>query len=158
MSIPADPRGTGPAVPAAPRGTDSIAEERAATTGLGELLSDVSRDLSQLIRQEVELAKAEVTDSAKKAGKGAGFLTGAAVAGYFALLFVSIFVWWGLGVLFGFPAGLTWSALIVAVIYGIVAAVLAARGRRDLKEIKGVPQTAETVKEIPPTLKPGGHA
>jgi Flp pilus assembly protein TadB len=153
MSIP-DPRGTGPAVPVTPRTTDTVAEERAATTGLGELLSDVSRDLSQLIRQEVELAKAEVTDSAKKAGKGAGFLGGAAVAGYFALLFLSICIWWALGYLIGNA----WSALIVAVIYGIVAAVLARRGRTDLKQVNGLPQTAETVKEIPPTLKPGGHA
>ncbi|HEY8317890.1 MAG TPA: phage holin family protein [Amnibacterium sp.] len=128
------------------------AAERARTEGLGELLSEVSRDLSTLIRQEVELAKAEVTDSAKKAGKGAGFLGGAAVAGYFALLFLSICVWWALGHL----VGNAWSALIVAVVYGIVAAILALRGRTKLQEIEGAPQTAETIKEIPPTLKPGG--
>jgi hypothetical protein len=128
------------------------AAERAATTGLGELMAEVSRDLSTLIRQEVELAKAEVTDSAKKAGKGAGLLGGAGVAGYFALLFLSICIWWALGYLIGNA----WSALIVAVIYGIVAAILAARGRTQLKQVEGMPQTAETVKEIPPTLKPGG--
>ena len=128
------------------------AAERARTEGLGQLLSEVSRDLSTLIRQEVELAKAEVTDSAKKAGKGAGFLGGAAVAGYFALLFLSICVWWALGRLIGNA----WSALIVAVVYGIVAAILALRGRAKLQQIEGVPQTAQTVKEIPPTLKPGG--
>ena len=128
------------------------AAERARTEGLGEILSEVSRDLSTLIRQEVELAKAEVTDSAKKAGKGAGFLGGAAVAGYFALLFVSICVWWALGYLIGNA----WSALIIAVVYGIVAAILALRGRAKLQEIEGAPQTAATVKEIPPTLKPGG--
>ena len=128
------------------------AAERARTEGLGQLLSEVSRDLSTLIRQEVELAKAEVTDSAKKAGKGAGFLGGAAVAGYFALLFLSICVWWALGRLIGNA----WSALIIAVVYGIVAAILALRGRAKLQQIEGVPQTAATVKEIPPTLKPGG--
>jgi hypothetical protein len=128
------------------------AAERARTEGLGQLLSEVSRDLSTLIRQEVELAKAEVTDSAKKAGKGAGLLGGAAVAGYFALLFLSICIWWALGYLIGNA----WSALIIAVIYGIVAAILAARGRSKLQQIEGVPQTAQTVKEIPPTLKPGG--
>jgi Flp pilus assembly protein TadB len=128
------------------------AKQRAANSGVGELLAEVSRDLSTLIRQEVELAKAEVTDSAKKAGKGAGFLGGAAVAGYFALLFLSICVWWALGLLIGNA----WSALIVAVIYGIVAAILALRGRDKLKQVEGIPQTAETVKEIPPTLKPGG--
>jgi len=129
------------------------AAQRAATSGVGELLSEVSRDLSTLIRQEVELAKAEVSDSAKKAGKGAGFLGGAAVAGYFALLFLSICIWWALGLT---PIGNAWSALIIAVVYGIVAGVLALRGRNKLQEIQGLPQTAETVKEIPPTLKPGG--
>jgi hypothetical protein len=133
-------------------GVPDPAAERAATTGLGELLGEVSRDLSTLIRQEVELAKAEVSASAKKAGKGAGLLGGAGVAGYFALLFLSICIWWAIGSEIGF----VWSALIIAVIYGIVAAILAARGRTQLKQVDGMPQTAETVKEIPPTLKPGG--
>ena len=50
--------------------------------------------------------------------------------------------------------GLGWSAVVVAVIWGIVAAVLAAKGRKELNAIKGMPQTAETLQEIPPTLKP----
>ena len=50
--------------------------------------------------------------------------------------------------------GLGWSAVVVAVIWGIVAAVLAAMGRKELNAIKGMPQTAETLQEIPPTLKP----
>ncbi|HEV7622889.1 MAG TPA: phage holin family protein [Amnibacterium sp.] len=133
-------------------GIPDPAADRARTEGLGQLLSEVSRDLSTLIRQEVELAKAEVTDSAKKAGKGAGFLGGAAVAGHFALLFLSICIWWALGR----EIGNAWSALIVAVVYGIVAAILALRGRKKLQQIEGIPQTTETVKEIPPTLKPGG--
>lgn len=125
-------------------------EERAATTPLGELLTDVSRDLSNLFRQEVALAKAELTESAKKAGKGAGMFGGAGITGYFALLFVSIAAWWGLGYL----VGNAWSALIIAIIYGIVAALLARRGRDELREMKGAPQTVETIKEVPPTLKP----
>jgi Flp pilus assembly protein TadB len=138
--------------PAAHPAADPAAE-RAATTGLGELLSGVTRDLSTLFRQEVELAKAELTDTAKKAGKGVGMFGGAAVTGYFALLFLSITVWWALGYLIGNA----WSALIVAVIYGIVALVLLRRGRAQLKTIQGAPQTVDTVKEIPQTLKPGGH-
>jgi Flp pilus assembly protein TadB len=135
-----------------PERTPDPAAERAATSGLGDLLSEVSRDLSALIRQEVELAKAEVSDSAKKAGKGAGLYGGAAVAGYFALLFVSICVWWALGLLINNA----WSALIIGAVYGIVALVLARRGRTEMKTVEGLPRTAETVKEIPPTLKPGG--
>ena len=51
--------------------------------------------------------------------------------------------------------GLGWSAVVVAVIWAIIAAVLATMGRKELKQIKGMPQTAETLSEIPPTLKPG---
>jgi hypothetical protein len=47
-----------------------------------------------------------------------------------------------------------WSAVVVAVIWAIVAAILAAMGRKDLNAIKGMPQTAATLQEIPPTLKP----
>jgi len=129
---------------------DPTPEERAATTPLGSLLSDVSRDLSTLFRQEVALAKAELTDSAKKAGKAGGMFGGAGLTALFALLFLSIAAWWGLGHL----VGNAWSALIIAVVYAIVAAVLALRGRKEIKEIRGVPQTVETVKEVPDTLKP----
>jgi hypothetical protein len=123
---------------------------KAETVPLGELLSDVTRDVSTLMRQEVELAKAELKESATKAGKGAGMLAGAAWAGHLAVVFLSLALWWALGQL----VGLGWSAVIVAVIWGIVAAVLANIGRKELKTIKGMPRTAETVKEIPPTLKP----
>ncbi|MFI2566150.1 phage holin family protein [Paenarthrobacter sp. NPDC089989] len=123
---------------------------KAETQPLGELLSDLTRDVSTLMRQEVELAKAEVKESATKAGKGAGMLGGAAWAGHLAVVFLSLALWWALGQL----VGLGWSAVIVAVIWGIVAAVLASMGRKELKTIKGMPRTAETVKEIPPTFKP----
>lgn len=125
-------------------------EERAATTPLGELLSDVSKDLSSLFRQEVALAKAELTESAKKAGKAGGMFGGAGLTALFALLFLSIAAWWGLGYLIGNA----WSAFVIAVVYGIVAAVLAVRGRKEVKEIQGAPQTVETAKEVPEALKP----
>ncbi|AMB38880.1 phage holin family protein [Arthrobacter sp. TES] len=123
---------------------------KAETVPLGELLGDLTRDVSTLMRQEVELAKAELKESATKAGKGAGMLAGAAWAGHLAVVFLSLALWWALGQL----VGLGWSAVIVAVIWGIVAAVLASIGRKELKTINGMPRTAETVKEIPPTFKP----
>lgn len=126
------------------------AHVKAETVPLGELLSDLTRDVSTLMRQEVELAKAELKESATKAGKGAGMLAGAAWAGHLAVVFLSLALWWALGQL----VGLGWSAVIVAVIWGIVAAVLASIGRKELKTINGMPRTAETVKEIPPTFKP----
>ncbi|MBP2217758.1 phage holin family protein [Arthrobacter sp. CAN_C5] len=129
----------------------TTAEDRAANESLGSLLSDVTRNLSTLMRQELELAKAELRESGTKAGKGAGMLGGAAIAGHFVLLFLSLALMWGLAEL----VGLGWSAVIVAVIWGIIAAVLALTGKKELKSVRGLPVTAETVKDIPPTLKPG---
>ncbi|WP_406635046.1 phage holin family protein [Pseudarthrobacter quantipunctorum] len=134
-----------------PEPAPSAAHQKADNASLGELLGDVTRDLSTLMRQEVELAKAELKQSATKAGKGSGMLAGAGVAGHFVLLFLSLGLMFALGALM--PLG--WAALIVAVIWGIIAAVLASIGRKELKQIKGLPQTGETLSEIPPTLKPG---
>jgi len=130
-------------------------EQKAATNSLGDLLSEVSRDLSALFRQEVALAKAELTESAKRAGKGAGLLSGAGATGYLALVFLSLTIMFALAVLFDHdvPAAYIWASLIVAVIWAIVAAVLAARGRNEIQTVQGAPQTAETVKKIPEALK-----
>ena len=118
-------------------------------SNVGEIFADISRDLSTLIRQETELAKAELRESATRAGKGAGMLGGAGVAGHFVLLFLSIALWWGLGN----GIGRAWSALVVAVIWAVIAAVLASIGRREIKQVKGIPQTTKTAREIPDALK-----
>jgi len=128
----------------------TAAHAKAESNSLGDLLGEVTRDMSTLMRQEVELAKVELKQSATRAGKGTGMLAGAGVAGHFVLLFLSLALWWALGTLMG----LGWSAVVVAVIWAIVAAILAAMGRKELNAIKGMPQTAETLQEIPPTLKP----
>lgn len=119
------------------------------TESLGHLLGEVTKDISTLFRQEVELAKAELSQSAKKAGKGAGMFGGAGVAGLMALVFLSVALWWGLG----FLTGLVWSAIIVAIIWGIIAAVLALRGKKEIEEIQGAPKTVETLKEVPDAFK-----
>jgi hypothetical protein len=134
-----------------PEPPPSAAHVKADNASLGDLLGDVTRDLSTLMRQEVELAKAELKQSTSRAGKGAGMLAGAGVGGHFVLLFLSLALMWALGAIM--PLG--WSALIVAVIWAIIAAILASVGRKELKQIKGLPQTGETLSEIPPTLKPG---
>jgi hypothetical protein len=115
---------------------------------IGELVAEVSRDLSALVRQEVELAKAEAMQSARRAGKGAGMLGGAAYAAGMTLLFVSVAIWWWLGDLIG----LGWSALVVAVLWAIVAAVLARRGRTELRET-GMRETTDSLKKIPDALR-----
>ncbi|WP_043422603.1 phage holin family protein [Arthrobacter sp. 9MFCol3.1] len=128
----------------------TAAQAKAESTSLGDLLGEVTRDMSTLMRQEVELAKIELKQSATRAGKGTGMLAGAGVAGHFVLLFLSLALWWALGNVMG----LGWSGVVVAVIWAVVAAVLAAMGRKELNAIKGMPRTAETLQEIPPTLKP----
>ena len=128
----------------------TAAHAKAESSSLGDLLGEVTRDMSTLMRQEVELAKVELKQSATRAGKGTGMLAGAGVAGHFVLLFLSLALWWALGTLMG----LGWSAVVVAVIWAIVAGILAAMGRKELNAIKGMPQTTETLQEIPPTLKP----
>lgn len=128
----------------------TAAHAKAEASSLGDLLGEVTRDMSTLMRQEVELAKVELRQSATRAGKGSGMLAGAGVAGHFVLLFLSLALWWALGTIMG----LGWSGVVIAVIWAIVAAVLASMGRKELKAIKGLPQTTETLQEIPPTLKP----
>ena len=133
-----------------PEAPPTAAHAKAEASSLGDLLGEVTRDMSTLMRQEVELAKVELKESATRAGKGAGMLAGAGVAGHFVLLFLSLALWWALGNLMG----LGWAGVVVAVIWAIVAAVLASMGRKELNAVKGMPRTAETLQEIPPTLKP----
>ena len=144
----------------------SDAEERAEHESLGEMFKSLSTNLSTLIQQEIALAKAEATQtvqkasqSAKDAGKGAGMLAGAGVAGHFVLLFLSLALMWGLSNL----VGLAWSSVIVAVLWAVIAGILAAMGKKNLNEGKRemteatqdpLPLTRETVSEIPDTVKP----
>jgi hypothetical protein len=116
---------------------------------VGELFSEVAEDLSTLMRQEVELAKAELRQSATRAGKGAGLLAGAGVSGHMVLLFASVAAWWGIGD----ATGHGWSALIVAAIWLMIAAILGLMGRREISAVPGIPQTAQTVKQIPNAVR-----
>jgi putative superfamily III holin-X len=126
-----------------------------ADRSFGDLMGEVTRDMSTLVRQEVELAKAELRDEAKKAGKAAGMFGGAGFAGYMVLLFSSIALWWGLSNVM--DQG--WAALIVAVLWAVVAVAMFVVARGQMREVRGLSRTAETVKDIPPALKPdtGGY-
>lgn len=128
---------------------DGAVRADTADRSLGDLISQVTQDLSLLMRQEVALARAELQQSASRAAKGAGMMSGAAVAGYFVLLFLSVALWW----LIGAGTGLGWSALIVAIIWAVIGAVLYATGRRSLQSVRGLPRTTETVAKIPDALK-----
>jgi uncharacterized membrane protein YqjE len=111
----------------------------------GELLKQLSEETTQLVHQEIELAKAELTHKTKQAGIGAALFGAAGAIGLLALAaLTTCFI---LALDAAMPAWL--AALIVAVVYGVVAAVLAMRGRAKVKQaVPPVPeQTIETVKE-----------
>ena len=124
--------------------------EEVAETSVGDLIGNISNDLSQLFRQEVELAKAEMKQEATKAGKAAGFLGAAGFAGYLTVVLLSFALVFALGNVMN----LGWAALIVAVIWGIIGAVLYANGRKKLKTVDPVPhRTVDTIKEDAKWLK-----
>lgn len=118
---------------------------------VGQLLGDVSRDLSTLMRQELALAKAEIKVEAGKAGKAAGMFGGAGFAGYMVVLFLSIALWSGLANVM--DAG--WSGLIVALLWAVIGAVLFLSARAQVKKINPKPErTVETLQQVPGALKP----
>jgi hypothetical protein len=122
-------------------GTDDELRDRP----LGELLKQLSEETTRLVHQELELAKAELTQKGRQAGMGAGMFGGAGALGLAALgALTACFI---LALNAVMPAWL--AALIVAVVYGIVAFVLVKQGQAKVKQATPpVPeQTIETVKE-----------
>jgi uncharacterized membrane protein YqjE len=124
-----------------------VTEQSTGTTdqrSLGQVVSDLSTDLSTLMKQEVQLAKVELKDEVSKVGKGAGMLGGAGFAGWFVLLFLSL----ALTFLLDNWLPIEVAALITAAVWGIVAAILAVVGRKELQEANPqLPQTQQTLKE-----------
>ena len=120
-------------------------------TSVGQLIGEVTKNLSTLMRQELDLAKAELTVEAKKAGQGAGMFVAAGFAGYMVLMFLSFALWWGLENLM--DAG--WAALIVAVLWGVIGAVTFSLGRKKFKQLHPKPErTIDTLSQVPGALKP----
>ena len=111
---------------------------------LGELVATATRDLSQLVHQEVELAKVEIKREVAAAGKGAGLFGGAGFAGLFALIFLSISAAYGISAL-GVPLGCGFFA--VGALYLIAAAVLALSGKKKIRQVGPPEKTIETVKD-----------
>jgi uncharacterized membrane protein YqjE len=123
-----------------PAGTEDLRDR-----SLGELLKQLSEQTTRLVHQELELAKAELSEKGKQAGQGAGMFGGAGALGLAALgALTACFI---LALDTAMPAWL--AALIVAVVYGIVAFVLVKQGQARMKRaVPPVPeQTIETVKE-----------
>lgn len=115
-----------------------------AEPSIGDLVGDISKDLSQLVRDEIELAKAEIKQESTKAGKAAGMLAGAGYAGHLVLVLASFTAVFALA----HVVDLAWAALIVTVVWAIVAAVLYTTGRKRMRTVNLKPeQTVETLKE-----------
>ncbi|MFD7657095.1 phage holin family protein [Actinosynnema sp. NPDC059797] len=112
-------------------------------TSLGELIGELTQDLSTLMRQELELAKAEIREEASKAGKAAGMLGAAGFAGYMTAVLLSLALVFALGAIM--PLG--WAALIVAALWGIAGFALFSTGRKRLRTVSKPERTIETLKE-----------
>lgn len=136
--------------PSAEATREGAVHEDLGQVSVGQLITEISKDLSTLVRQEVALAKAEVSTEVSKTGKAAGMLGGAGFAGYMVLLFLSFALWWGLSN--AMDQG--WAALIVALIWAVIGAVLYFSGRGQLRRVHPKPErTIETVKQVPDALK-----
>lgn len=112
---------------------------------LAELVKQLASETSTLVRQELELAKVEMTEKGKKAGIGAGLIGGATVVGLAALGAFTAFLILALdGVVPNWAA-----ALIVAAVFAAIAGVLALRGKERVQETGGpVPeQTKRSIEE-----------
>lgn len=111
---------------------------------VSELFSELSSELSLLLRKEMELARVELREEAAKAARAGAALSVAAVAGLFVLVYASSAAAWALAEIM--PAGLAF--LIVAVVWLLVAGVGAALGRNRLRQVHPVPeQTVRTLEE-----------
>lgn len=122
-----------------PSPTEPIEPEK----DLSELISELTSDIGNLVSTHIELAKVEIKDEVKKAGLGAGLLSGAGVAAVFALLLLSFALAWGLHEIM--PEG--FAFLIVGLLWAAAAAVMALMGKDRIKRVKGPEQTIDEVKE-----------
>lgn len=135
---------TGAPAPTVTSTSGSHVSEAADTRSLGEIVGDLSNDLTTLVKQELELARTELKAEASKAGKGAGMLGGAGVAGLLTLILASF----ALSYLLDNWMPVELAFLITTLLWAIVGAVLAARGRTELKKSNPqLPKTQQTLKE-----------
>lgn len=135
--------------PAAP-GPESDSEPT-----IGRLVSDISRDLSTLVRGEIALAKSELRVSVKSGAVGSGLLVAVAVLLLFVVTMLSMagaffFAW-----VFDreVPIALTWGFLVMAGVWLLIIVIFALVGVRFLKKVKAPEKTIATVQEIPSALK-----
>jgi Protein of unknown function (DUF1469). len=117
---------------------------------IGQLVVDATRDVSDLVRHEIALAKIEIKRDVARAGSGAGLFAAAALFGLVAFILLCFTAAYGL-----VEAGLaTWLAFgIVTVALLLIAAVLVLIGRAQLKKVKPPERTIATSKDSVAALK-----
>src|SRR5947199_10241667 len=112
---------------------------------VGELLRQLSQETTTLVKQELDLAKAEMSEKGRQAGVGAGLFGGAGVSGLLALIFLSLAIVAAID-----TATYAWlAALSVGVLWAVAAAVLALQGREKVQQaVPPAPEQAiESTKE-----------
>ncbi|WP_037902404.1 phage holin family protein [Streptomyces sp. NRRL S-350] len=133
-------RSQGPAPQPPPQAHPGEAKQES----VGDLIGEITQDLTALVRDEINLAKAELKEEATKAGKAGGMLAGAGYAGHLLVVFAGLTVMFALA----HAIDIAWAALIVTALWGAAAAVLYTTGRKRLKDVHLKPeQTVETLKE-----------
>jgi len=110
---------------------------------LGELFSELSGNLQELMRKEVELAKVEAAEQAKRAGKAGAMFGAAAVVGFFGLMLVLFAAAWGLAE--AIPTGLAFLA--IGLLCLVVAGICAVQGKKKVAQVRPPQQTVETLKQ-----------
>jgi hypothetical protein len=125
---------------------------RATDPTIGRLVTDASRDISGLLRKEIQLAKSELKVSAKAGGVGIGLFAAAAFVIVLAIIMLSVafayFLNWN-----GAGLDLHWAFLVVFGVYVIIAALLGYLGLRSVKKVRGPEKAMQQGREIPRALK-----
>lgn len=119
---------------------------------IGRLVSDATEQVSSIVRNEIALAKKEITVDVKKGGMGAAFFAGAAFLALMGLIFLLHTLAQGISTAFGWPL---WPGYgIVTLLLFIGAAVLALLGKGKISQVKGKPErTIVTTKETVEAVK-----
>ena len=124
-------------------GDDAARQPKRSDASLGELLSEMTSELSTLFRKEIELAKTETRQEVGQTGKAAALFGSAALAGWLALLLFSLALAW----LLDQELNRALSFAIVGGLWAIGALVFAGAARKSLDRVRVLPQTRETIKE-----------
>ena len=112
---------------------------------LGDLVGRMTSDVGKLVSTQIELAKVEIKEEVSRAGKGVGMVGGGGLAGWFALLLVSMGIALGIG---NAMESVGWGFIIVGLVYAAVAAFLVLKGKEQISSATPIAeQTIETIKE-----------